>query len=402
MKPTKVSSSRVLGGVFLTAGSCIGAGMLGLPILTGLSGFFPSLIMMIVAWCFMTYTALLLIEVNGWFDHRVNLLTMVGQAFGKKGQILSWVLYLFLFYALLVAYIAVSGKIFSSFIPLQSWLIGLLFTVVFGFFIYLGTRLVDLSNRWMMMGLIASYLAMIFFGLGEIQVDLLKYASVRYMLIPLSVLVTSFGFHNIIPSLTSYMHGDLKKVRQAILGGSFLTLAVYFFWNLFVLGIVPVEGSHGIYESFLSSGDASGALQWFVKSPYLSGVIAAFSLFAIITSFLAQGMGLMHFIADGLHVKPEGKDKKWLIAITLLPPLILAQLYPAIFLAALSFAGGFCAVILFGILPAAMVWKGRFITKMHTSYHVLGGKFVLFVIASFSSFLLIMEVLRMFGILERV
>ena len=41
----------VIGGILLIAGSCIGAGMLGLPILTGLVGFFPSLILFGIAAC---------------------------------------------------------------------------------------------------------------------------------------------------------------------------------------------------------------------------------------------------------------------------------------------------------------------------------------------------------------
>ena len=35
----------VIGGMLLITGSCVGAGMLGLPIVTGLVGFFPSLIL---------------------------------------------------------------------------------------------------------------------------------------------------------------------------------------------------------------------------------------------------------------------------------------------------------------------------------------------------------------------
>ena len=56
----------ILGGMLLITGSCIGAGMLGLPILTGLAGFYPTLVMFFLAWAFMTTTALLLVEVNGW------------------------------------------------------------------------------------------------------------------------------------------------------------------------------------------------------------------------------------------------------------------------------------------------------------------------------------------------
>src|SRR5271155_5572244 len=106
MSGDKLRPGSVIGGILLVAGSCIGAGMLALPILTGLAGFFPSLIMFLSAWVFMTLTGLLLVEVNGWFDRRVNLITMAGHTFGKFGKTLSWVLYLFLFYALLVAYVS--------------------------------------------------------------------------------------------------------------------------------------------------------------------------------------------------------------------------------------------------------------------------------------------------------
>lgn len=118
----------VLGGMLLIAGSCIGAGMLGLPILTGVAGFFPSLIMFSVAWIFMTMTALLLVEINTGFQRRVNLLTMVGHTLGGAGRLLSWFLYLFLFYALLVAYMSASGNHVAGFmksilhVSLPDWL----------------------------------------------------------------------------------------------------------------------------------------------------------------------------------------------------------------------------------------------------------------------------------------
>ncbi|NGX44712.1 MAG: hypothetical protein K1060chlam3_00887, partial [Candidatus Anoxychlamydiales bacterium] len=44
MKKLKFQPGSVLGGMLLIAGSCIGAGMLGLPVLLGLTGFFPSII----------------------------------------------------------------------------------------------------------------------------------------------------------------------------------------------------------------------------------------------------------------------------------------------------------------------------------------------------------------------
>ena len=104
-----------IGGMLLIAGSCIGAGMLALPIVTGLSGFFPSIAMFFCAWLFMTATALLLVEANGWFSRQVNLFTMTNHALGKWGKGICWMTYLFLFYALLVAYISGIGSLCETF-----------------------------------------------------------------------------------------------------------------------------------------------------------------------------------------------------------------------------------------------------------------------------------------------
>ena len=89
---------------------------------------------------------------------------------------------------------------------------------------------------------------------------------------------------------------------------------------------------------------------------------------------MAQTLALIHFLADGLKIKSEKHETVSLCFLALAPPLILSLIYPQLFLAALGFAGGFCAVILFGILPVLMVWIGRYRQKIASSYQVKGGK----------------------------
>ena len=57
-----MKKGSVFGGILLIAGSCIGVGMLGLPIVTGLSGLIPTIFMTLVAFVFMTTTALYLYQ----------------------------------------------------------------------------------------------------------------------------------------------------------------------------------------------------------------------------------------------------------------------------------------------------------------------------------------------------
>jgi tyrosine-specific transport protein len=399
MTHERTAPGSILGGMLLIAGSCIGAGMLALPILTGMAGFFPSLSMLFISWAFMTFTALLLVEVNGWFKGQVNLVSMAGESHGAKGKVIAWLSYLFLFYSLLVAYAAASGSVFSAIIEslfsflVPPWVASLFFTLLFGYVVYLGTRPVDLLNRFLMAGLIGAYLGMIAFGLTRIDPALLLHSAPQYLLLSLPVLVVSFGFQNMIPSLTAYMKGDLKRVRLTIIGGSLIVLFVYLIWSLLVLGVVPFDQIQYSYER---GEEATLALRAKLGSSWISHFAQGFAFFAIITSFLAQGLTLTHFLADGLKLIPSRKNLPWLCTLALAPPYLLALYNPQIFFRALSFAGGICAMILFGILPVSMAWVGRYVRKHSSAYHAKGGKLVLLLALFFSLTVIACELARFF------
>lgn len=393
---------RVFGGMLLISGSCIGAGMLGLPIITGFAGFYPTLLMFFAVWMFMTATGLLLVEVYGYFNKPVNLLTMVGHSLGRVGRVLAWIFYLFLFYALLVAYMVLSGNHFAHFfqnvlgINLTDWMGSATFTVIFGGLIYMGTRAVDWLNRGLMLLKIIAFLGLIFLGMWHVSSQNLSFSRPSYTVMALPFLVTSFGFHNMIPSLSTYLKGDIKKIKKSLIGGSFLTLGIYLIWEVLALGIVP----HGeIVSSFNADQDAAQAIQNALQQPIVGTFAGLLAFFAILTSFLAQGLSLAHFLGDGLRGKTkqdlQSAENFWYCGLALLPPLGLSILFPKIFFAAINFAGGVCAVVLFGILPALMVWLGR--KKQSGSYQVWGGKSLLIMILLVAVFILFYQISNMLG-----
>lgn len=400
---SKTSSGSIFGGMLLITGSCIGAGMLALPILSGLSGFFPSLIMFFCAWAFMTLTALLLIEVNGWFSTKVNLVTMVGKTLGRPGKIVCWVFYLFLFYALLVAYIAGSGSLLASILEqhfrliVPNWGGSLLFVILFGLVVFRGTRPVDLWNRFLMIFKIAAFLGLVFLGASHVQTEYLMRSDPQYAVFALPVLVISFGFHNMIPTITNYMGGNLKKVRHSIILGGLFALVIYLVWQIIVLGIVPLEGENGILNSLKNGEEASQAVAGILGSSWASYFTTLLAFFAILTSFLAQSLSLTHFLADGLKVSYKRHEEGALVMLALIPPLLLAIYFPNIFFKALNFAGGICAVILFGILPVLMVWKGRYHQKLKAPWQVKGGRGLLAVIFLFALFIAFFQLSSMFN-----
>jgi tyrosine-specific transport protein len=393
----------VIGGMLLIVGSCIGAGMLGLPIVTGISGFFPSLAMFFCGWLFMTSTALLLVEVNGWFSHKVNLLTMTEQALGKWGKGVCWVTYLFLFYALLVAYISGIGNLCATFfksslhVPFPAWLGSLIFVLLFGWVIYLGTRKVDLFNRGLMVGKIGFFILLVIVGVSYINPGLLSRTDPIYAPSALPLLVIAFGFHNMIPSLTAYLNGDLKKVRLTIIGGSLITFAIYLIWEVLVLGILPIGGDHGLLSSLVQGQEASQSLAAMINSPTIRTFSQGLGFFAILTSFLAQALSLVHFLSDGFKISYKKRESIGCSVLSLLPPLVLSMIYPNLFFKALNFAGGVCATILFGILPVAMVWIGRYRKATRLNYQMSGGKPVLMIIFCFALLVLFLQLSTMCG-----
>ncbi len=387
----------VLGSALLIAGCCIGAGMLGLPVLSAHAGFIPSSVFFFLVWLFMMTTGLLLLEVNLWFkDEDVSIISMAGRTLGTGGRIAGWILFCYLFYSVMVAYVAGSGSLFAGVaddfgLILPRWLGSVIFTVFFGVLIYFGTEAVDWFNRFLMIGLVASYFSLLFFGVGYIEPSLLTRSDWPAVLLVIPAMVISFGYHNLIPSLTTYLHGDSKKLIGVVVIGSLIPLAIYLAWESLILGIVPIDG----FQKALDSGEiATLALKNAVHSKTVILLAQHFAFFALISSFLSVALSFLDFLADGLHIKKDAKGKLTLCLMTLTPPFILAMIYPGIFLVALSYAGAFGAVILFGIMPALMVWRGRYRLKTDTIRIVPGGRTVLSLIIGFASWVVLVNLLE--------
>lgn len=372
----------MIGGTLLVAGTSIGAGMLALPVLTGMAGFYPSLALFVAVWLGTVFTALLILEVNLWYHGEINLITMAKKTLGKGWAAVTWVVFLLLLYSLTAAYLAGSGKILSDAVeaifhsPMPHWAEPLPFFLFFGAFIYLGIKPVDYLNRLMMFGLAISYFILIGLVFPSVDVKLLKYSSPSFAWAALPVIVTSFGFHVIIPSLTSYLGRDVRSLRRVIFIGSAVPLIIYIIWEWVILGALPVDGN-GWYVKALAEGEpATHPLAIYLENSWISTFARFFSFFAIVTSFLGITLSLSNFLADGLKIKKTKKGRLGVTLLTFGPPLVFVLIYPRSFIMALQYGGVFVAIIS-GMLPAMMAWKGRYVLKKRAHYQVKGGKFSL-------------------------
>ncbi|HJO94993.1 MAG TPA: aromatic amino acid transport family protein [Victivallales bacterium] len=392
---------KFIGGILIVIGTCIGAGLLALPVSTSTTGFLYSIIVLIGSWIVMSFGAFFILEVTQWLPPGANLISIAKSTLGKKGEIAAWFLYLLLCYSLLCAYIAGGSDIFHSFsakldTPAGQSVTAVLFVLVLGFVVYKGIRDLDIVNRFLMIIKFTAFFVLIFLIFPHIKIPNLLSGNFRYILSAVTVAVTSFGFAIVIPSLLDYFNGNVKVVRRIIFCGTLIPLICYILWNFVIMGALPRTGNNGLIHILQTGNAGSGLVASLKDTLYLNSITDVGNVFAavcMLTSFLGVSLALSDFIADGFQIKKNRKGKIKICALTFIPPLAIVIFYPQIFIVALSYAG-IVVIMLLVLLPVIMVWSGRYKRKISDGYKVFGGKYSLVVVACIAVIILIIGILE--------
>lgn len=374
-------NGKLFGGTLLIAGTCIGGGMLGLPIATASGGLISSSLLFVGCWMLMSFTALLTLEVNLCFPRRSNVISMAKATLGRPAEVLCWTVYLFFLYALVAAYVAGGQDLLHSLLMSvglhsKQWVEGTFFVAAMGAVVTLGTKHVDILNRVMMAIKFSSLIVMMGLIASHVRFENYLTGHPRELLPALTVVVTSFGFSIIVPSLREYFHDDIRELRIAILAGSFIPLVCYLVWVAVIFGAIPLEGEHGLAQLMSSDQPVSSlvhSITYYVSATTVMFLTKLFTSICVLTAFLCVSLSLSDYLADGLRITKHGTHK-WLVAFaTFVPPLCIAIFYPRAFIMFLSFAG-LCCVLLQALMPAMMAWNVRYTQKLTLLYEVRGGK----------------------------
>jgi tyrosine-specific transport protein len=384
--------------ICLVAGTCIGGGMLALPVATGVSGFLPASCMMVVCWFAMTVASLFLLEVNLWMKEGTQVMTMAQRFFGSFGKWTSLALYLFISYASIVAYTAAGGSLFAQGIATFGYSLSktagcITFVAVFGAVLFCGHRLVGRVNAVLFLAMVGAYFALVGTAAPEINLPLFEHRLWPASILAVPLLLTTFSFQTMLPSLTIYLKRDVVLLRWAIVGGTTCALLIYLVWEAVVLGIVPLAGEQGLVAALEQGEPITSFLRRHVRSEGVAWIAEYFAFFALVTSFLGIALGLFDFLADSLKWRGAGKKNEIIMALVLLPTLFFAIHYERVFLLALDLSGGFGDAILNGMFPAAMVWLGRYRYRFPEEHRTPGGKILVGFVFLFFLSAVVLEVL---------
>lgn len=380
------SMGHVVGGILLIAGTAIGVGMLALPVATGPGGFIPSVTIYIICWAFMLCTGLLLLEVSLWMPKDTSFISMAEKILGPVGRYIFWIVYLFLFLTVMIAHAVGGGAVLIDITGWQipSWLAVIIYSAVLAPVVYLGAKSVDRLNMFLISGVVLTYFAFIGVSADKVNVDLLKYADWGKAWLSLPILFTAFTYQVIIPTLMSYMERNVKKMRLAIFIGSSIPLIIYLVWELVILGIISTEE---LIQAGKEGQNAVGPLKELI--PQVFNIGRFFAFFALTTSYIPLALSFFDFVADGLKWEKKGVQRVTLTAGIFGVPMVIAIIYPHIFLIALGYAGGISCALLFGLMPPLLAWVGRYIKRYPEQKPQLpGGKPILVLLMLFALFIL--------------
>lgn len=372
---------RLLGAIFIIAGTTIGASMLALPITSAHLGVVTSTILLVSMWALMSYTALVTLEVNLHFGYGINVSTAADKVLGPLARTISSFAIMILFYALLAAYISGGSSIIQAALQrnfefnIPTPLVQILFTILLGFVVYSHTQTVDYLNRFLFITKLILFVFIILILLPIVSKENLNSVASHFgpFWLAVPIFFTSFGFHGSIPPIVDYIGNDSKKLRIVFLIGSALPLALYLLWQITTTGALPLFGKYS-FENVFNAGNNVGTfinqLNGSIGSNTLSWISNLFIALAIATSFLGVGIGLFDFFVQKRKLTHSKKGHLKSAFLTFSVPLAFALLYPQGFISALGYAAIALSIIAV-IIPTMIAIKLR--RKASTTYRVTGG-----------------------------
>ncbi|MDP3935954.1 MAG: aromatic amino acid transport family protein, partial [Alphaproteobacteria bacterium] len=361
-----------------------------------------SILLLICMWALMTYTALITLEMNLYFNRGVSIAYAAEYSLGRIGKVVSTFTIAMLFYALLSAYMAGGSSVLDQLvdslfgIKISSTVSVVLFASIFGSIILARTHFVDKANRWLLFVKTSFFIIIVAVCLPKIDISFLGHTPtecIPYFSILIPLFFTSFGFHGSIPTIVNYIGSDPQKLRSTFILGSTIPLIVYIVWEVVVLGVIPLEGVNSFAYIKANGGDLglfSNTLSTLAGGGWIVSAAQGFTSLAVATSFLGVGLGLFDFMEEQL-TRNEKRPPIFITgSFTFIVPLVFALFYPEGFVVALGYAA-IALSILAIIIPVLVVWKLRK-TQTSKAQPIWGGRLGLILALVCGLWVIVLEV----------
>jgi tyrosine-specific transport protein len=340
---------KMVNAVFLVAGTAVGAGLISLPLATANVGLFWSLIVIAASFFVAYQTSCMAINLSVVAQKGLSIVELSQEFSGRAACIISMINFYILSFALLTVYFSATVSIASHFTnthmnTLFSILCGLVFLGLFS----LKIKAFNRANSFMFLLLIFSVVIILTSLYSKqtipFEVNFVRAKDIFYLL---PIMFTSFGVQNVCPFVFNYLDMDTKKVKRAFLLGILIAAVIYTVWIYTILNTVHTSDT-SFYDKILTHDVVSGELVNFLckisSSQYSSLFFEGLTLFAIITSAIGIGLGLIE------SLRGICKYRSLVAPAVIAVPVFTTIFVPNVFMNVLAF-GGIIATIFVIFMP---------------------------------------------------
>lgn len=357
---------KQFGSAYLILGTCIAAGMLGLPIVTAEYHFALTAMILILSWLLMTIGAWCTLRVVTTMPAGANFISMSEIILGRTAKMITWIVYLMLLYSLICAYLSGTGDLLQNLLQdahvmIPRWLATTLATIVFGSIVFIGIHAVDITNRFLM----SAKFIICFLLIGSVipftHLANLNGGDWHFNADTWLVVITSFGYATILPSIRDYLGNQKKQLMRIFYVSCCIPLILYFVWIIVIQGALTRFGSHGLSAMNHSANTNSllmNAISGLTHHAIVTTISIVFISICAITGFLSVSTSLFDTLVDGIKCKKYGRDRVIIALLALTPPTLIVIFDPSIFINALAYAG-FCCLYMLVVLPILLYLKNK-------------------------------------------
>ncbi len=307
--------------VSVLVGTCIGAGVLGIPYVAARSGFWIALAYIILLGGIILLLNLYLGEASLRTKGNHQLTGYAEKYIGKKAKrIMNWAA-IFGIYSAIVAYIVGVGESLSFLIYgniAHSFWLGIIFGLVMSGLIWTGIKSLKRYEKIGVGIILILIIVIIAIFSGRVELSNLNYVNFGNLLLPFGVVLFALTSFFAIPQVEIILNKNEKMMKKVIIISSIISVTFYALFTLVVVGFRGVNtpevatlalgaifvflGMFTMFTSHLSLGDAldesfiydnkyKKVKAWFLASvvPILIYVLISFSNFFSFTKILSIG-----------------------------------------------------------------------------------------------------------------
>lgn len=359
----------VLAICFITTFS-VGIGIVALPIVVGLAGFWPGVTACCFTWIYVLITGLLYAEATLANPDGANVGTISRNFLGKAGNIIASTAFIYIHFCIITAYFLFGAPLIVQLIhnyfgiSLPIWIpyLGLLF--IFGGSVLAGINWCIRFNIFLTIGLFGFMLYILISGADHVSKAYLTRTNWIYIVFAIPSFYNAFYYQSIIPSLATFLKRNWVSLKTAIWFGTTFAFLFFIFWIWLTVGLTT---DLTITTAFETNQPIFKGIQILNQTPYIGKATLCVTFFAIIASLLAAGIALVDFYSDLFGIPVENRKGKARLAVcylVILPPFFLSILSRLNIMTLLNSTVGFAQLLTSAMIPLAWILAARYIRKI--------------------------------------